>query len=187
MYVFFVHAERITVECTSSAPHSLPGHLRTLCMQDSSEEDIQATVLQAKKELAEFSHTGRFWEYQRIQQILGSADPLASLLEEMDRKGLVVRNFPPLLPAPSSGPQSSTREAESEPPAVEPASDDSSEEYYQSTGGPRWTSDVRVEMAKKGLYKKHSIKHPLLDVFFLYLRVDLRNRKSKQEVIEKKR
>ncbi|XDV25885.1 hypothetical protein PO909_029717 [Leuciscus waleckii] len=103
----------------------------------------------------------------------------------MDKKGLVVRNIPPLLPAPSSVPQSSTREAESEPPAVEPepepVSDDSSEVYYQSNG-PRWTSDVRVEMAKKGLYKKHSINHPLLEGFVLYLRVNLGNRKSKQEV-----
>ncbi|CAM4574972.1 unnamed protein product [Leuciscus chuanchicus] len=56
----------------------------------------------------------------------------------------------------------------------------SSEESYQSTGGPRWTSDVRVEMNKKGLYKKHSIDHPLLQGFFHYLRVDLGNKRSKR-------
>ncbi|CAM4575066.1 unnamed protein product [Leuciscus chuanchicus] len=77
-----------------------------------SEEDIQATVLQAKKDMADFTHTGRFWEYQRIRDILGASDPLASLLEEMDRKGLVVRNIPPLLPAPSSVPHSSTTDAQ---------------------------------------------------------------------------
>ncbi|XDV42543.1 hypothetical protein PO909_011180 [Leuciscus waleckii] len=88
-------------------------------MHGSSEEDIQATVIKAKKEMAEFTHTGRFWEYQKIRDILGAADPLSSLLEEMDKKGLVVRNIPPLLPAPSSVPQSSSRDAESETP-VEP-------------------------------------------------------------------
>ncbi|KAK7157062.1 hypothetical protein R3I94_006962 [Phoxinus phoxinus] len=167
------------------APRTLPGHLRTVCMEGRSEEDISDTVIQAKKEMAEFTHTGRFWEYQRIREILGAADPLSSLLEEMDRKGLVVRNIPPLLPAPSSVPHSSTRDAESEPePDAEPeaASETSSEEYYQSSGGPRWTSDVRVEMTRKGLYRKHSIDHPLLQGFFRFLRVDLGNRRSKQEV-----
>ncbi|CAM4651372.1 unnamed protein product [Leuciscus chuanchicus] len=115
------------------APRTLPGHLRTVCMHGSSEEDIQATVIKAKKEMAEFTHTGRFWEYQKIRDILGAADPLSSLLEEMDKKGLLVRNIPPLLPAPSSVPQSSSRDAESETP-VEPEHETASEEgsgYYQ--------------------------------------------------------
>ncbi|KAK7157074.1 hypothetical protein R3I94_006973 [Phoxinus phoxinus] len=105
------------------------------------------------------------------------------MLEEMDRKGLVVRNIPPIYPP---CPESSTAEAESVPPPVEPEldaeSDASSEEYFQSTGGPKWTADVRVEMAKRGLYRKHSIDHPLLQGFFHYLRVDLGNTRSKQEV-----
>lgn len=58
------------------APRSLPGHLRTVCMRDRSDAEIQATVIQAKKELAEFTHRGRFWEYQSIQDILATADPL---------------------------------------------------------------------------------------------------------------
>ncbi|KAK9977172.1 hypothetical protein ABG768_018993 [Culter alburnus] len=82
------------------APRSLPGHLRTACMRDRSEAEIQATVIQAKKEL--------------IQDILATADPLARLLEEMQKKGLVVTNKPPALPTPtlpvpslpSSAPQS---------------------------------------------------------------------------------
>ncbi|XP_073729781.1 uncharacterized protein [Misgurnus anguillicaudatus] len=168
------------------APRTLPGHLRTVCMQGRTEEDIQATVLQAKKEMAEFSHNGRFWDYHRILEIFGAANPLASLLEEMEKKGLVVRNIPPILHTPASFTHSSTRDAEREPPTVEPeepepASDENSEEYYQSNG-PRWTDDVRVEMVKKGLYKKHSIKHHLLDGFYHYLCVDLGNRKCKQEV-----
>ncbi|XP_073730822.1 uncharacterized protein [Misgurnus anguillicaudatus] len=155
-------------------------------MQGRTEEDIQATVLQAKKEMAEFSHNGRFWDYHRILEIFGAANPLASLLEEMEKKGLVVRNIPPILHTPASFTHSSTRDAEREPPTVEPeepepASDENSEEYYQSNG-PRWTDDVRVEMVKKGLYKKHSIKHHLLDGFYHYLCVDLGNRKCKQEV-----
>jgi len=59
------------------APRTLPGHLRTVCMQGSSGEDIRDTVIKAKKEMAEFSHTGRFLEYKRICEILASADPLA--------------------------------------------------------------------------------------------------------------
>ncbi|XP_067271181.1 uncharacterized protein [Pseudorasbora parva] len=111
----------------------------------------------------------------------------------MTRKGLVVRNVPPLHPAPTCIPQSSTRvaeratpDAERAPATLEPepesVSDDSSEEYYQSSGGPNWTSDVRVEMGRKGLYKKHSIAHPLLQGFYVYLSVDLGNKRSKQEV-----
>lgn len=46
-------------------------------MQGGSEEDISDTVIQAKKDLAEFTHTGRFWEYQRVRDILGAADPLS--------------------------------------------------------------------------------------------------------------
>ncbi|XDV25590.1 hypothetical protein PO909_029483 [Leuciscus waleckii] len=102
-------------------------------MQGSSEEDIQETVLQAKKEMAEFTQKGRFWEYQMLRDIFGAADPLKSMVEEMTKRGLVVRNIPPYLPAPSSVPQSSLRDAESvQPePEPEPPSDDSSEEYYQ--------------------------------------------------------
>ncbi|KAK9977002.1 hypothetical protein ABG768_018823 [Culter alburnus] len=94
------------------APRSLPGHLRTVCMRDCSDAEIQATVIQAKKELSELTHRGRFWEYQSIQDILATADPLVRLLEEMQKKGLVVTNKPPVLPTPtlpslpSSAPQS---------------------------------------------------------------------------------
>ncbi len=47
-----------------------------------------------------------------------------------------------------------------------------------------WTTEVRVEMAKKGLYMKHSIDHPLLAGFNNYLYTDLGNKNSKQEVSE---
>ncbi len=53
-----------------------------------------------------------------------------------------------------------------------------------STEGPMWTTEVRVEMAKKGLYMKHSIDHPLLAGFNNYLHTDLGNKNSKQEVSE---
>ncbi|CAM4569895.1 unnamed protein product [Leuciscus chuanchicus] len=166
------------------APRTLPGHLRTDCMKGSSEQEIQDTVVQAKKEMAKFSHKGRFWEYQTLRDIFGAADPLKSMLEEMANKGLVVRNIPPHLPAPATVSLSSTKDAERNPPMdqenVNP-SEEGSEEYPQSTDGPRWTSEVRVEMAQKGLYKKHSVKHPLLQGYFNYLHVDLGNMKSKQE------
>ncbi|KAK7172409.1 hypothetical protein R3I93_004668 [Phoxinus phoxinus] len=76
------------------APRTLPGHLRTSCMEGRTEEEIQTTMIQANKEMAELSHTGRFWEYQRIREIFAAADPLASMLEEMEKKGFVVRNIP---------------------------------------------------------------------------------------------
>ncbi|XP_051743312.1 uncharacterized protein LOC127508880 isoform X2 [Ctenopharyngodon idella] len=96
------------------APRSLPGHLRTACMRDRAEAEVRATVIEAKKEMSEFTHRGRFWEYQRIQDILETADPLARLLDEMQKKGLVVTNKPLVLPnptlpvpsLPSSAPQS---------------------------------------------------------------------------------
>ncbi len=55
---------------------------------------------------------------------------------------------------------------------------------YFSTEGPMWTTEVRVEIAKKGLYMKHSIDHPLLAGFNNYLHTDLGNKNSKQEVSE---
>nr|XP_055049520.1 uncharacterized protein LOC129435035 [Misgurnus anguillicaudatus] len=171
------------------APRTLPGHLRTSCMQGMSEEEIKAVVVQSKTEMSEFSQNGRFWEYNRILEIFGTANPLASLLKEMDKKGLVVRNIPPIIHEPASYGQSSTRDAESEqsdepagPAEPEIASDISSEECYQSIGGPKWTSEVRVEMNRRGLYRKHPIDHVLLQGFFQFLRVDLNNKRSKQEV-----
>ncbi len=151
------------------------------------------------------------------------------MIEEMQSRGLVINNLPPVLPDPaqpstSSVPQSSGKVAESAPvkPPSEPSSDESSGDYYQrysltsafpeskcgydftsiysgfdhlwvifvclfvyfSTGGPMWTTEVRVEMAKKGLYMKHSIDHPLLAGFNNYLHTDLGNKSSKQEVSE---
>ncbi|XP_073804446.1 uncharacterized protein [Danio rerio] len=170
------------------APHSLPGHLRKVCMRNSTEAEIQAVVKEAKKELSEFCHKGRFWEFGKICDILDSTNPLARMIAEMQSKGLVINNLPSVLPEParsttSSVPQSSGEGAESslEPPN-ESLSDESSGEYYQSTGGPMWTSSVRVEMVKKGLYNKHSIDHPLLAGFNKYLYTDLGYKNSKQVV-----
>lgn len=148
------------------------------------------------------------------------------MIEEMQSRGLVINNLPPVLldpaqPSTSSVPQSSGKGAEGAPvkPPIEPSSDESSEDYYQrysafpeskcgydftsiysrfdhlrffffvmyfyfSTEGPMWTTEVRVEMAKKGLYMKHSIDHPLLAGFNNYLHTDLGNKNSKQEVNE---
>ncbi len=59
------------------APHSLPGHLRKVCMRHSTEAEIQAVVIEAKKELSEFCHRGRFWEFEKNCDILDSTNPLA--------------------------------------------------------------------------------------------------------------
>ncbi|KAK7146648.1 hypothetical protein R3I93_014188 [Phoxinus phoxinus] len=96
--------------------------------------------------MSEFTHTGRFWEYQQIQEILAAADPLARLLEEMQKKGLVVRNIPPVLPAPTlpslppCAPQSPGEGADE--PDDDPASEDSSGEDYQSTQGSPPSSGI---------------------------------------------
>ncbi|ROL08898.1 hypothetical protein DPX16_5234 [Anabarilius grahami] len=56
---------RIYILCPQcKAPRSPPGHLRTACMCNSTEEEIQATVVEAK---TDFTHKGRFWEHQQIQ------------------------------------------------------------------------------------------------------------------------
>lgn len=52
-------------------------------MRDRAEAEIQATVIEAKKEMSEFTHRERFWEYQRIQDILATADPLARCVNYM--------------------------------------------------------------------------------------------------------
>ncbi|XP_056312301.1 uncharacterized protein LOC130223480 [Danio aesculapii] len=170
------------------APHSLPGHLRKVCMRNSTKAEIQAVVIEAKKELSEFCHRGRFWEFGKIRDILDSTNPLARMIAEMQSRGLVINNLPSLLPEPARSTTSSVSQSSGEgaegpvEPPNEPLSDDSSGEYYQSTGGPKWTSSVRVEMVKKGLYNKHSIDHPLLAGFNKDLHIDLGHKNSKQVV-----
>ncbi|XP_056312309.1 uncharacterized protein LOC130223490 [Danio aesculapii] len=170
------------------APHSLPGHLREVCMRNSGEAEIQAVIIEAKKELSEFCHRGRFWEFGKIRDILDSTNPLARMIAEMQSRGLVINNLPSLLPEPAQSTTSSVSQSSGEgaegpvEPPYEPLSDESSGEYYQSTGGPMWTSSVRVEMVKKGFYNKHSIDHPLLAGFNKYLLTDLGYKNTKQVV-----
>ncbi|XP_056310767.1 uncharacterized protein LOC130222165 isoform X2 [Danio aesculapii] len=170
------------------APHSLPGHLGEVCMRNSTKAEIQAVVIEAKKELSEFCHRGRFWEFGKIRDILDSTNPLARMIAEMQSRGLVINNLPSLLPEPAQSTTSSVSQSSGEgaegpvEPPNEPLSDESSGEYYQSTVGPKWTSSVRVEMVKKGLYNKHSIDHPLLAGFNKDLHIDLGHKNSKQVV-----
>ncbi len=65
------------------APHSLPGHLRKVCMRHSTEAEIQAVVVEAKKELSEFCHRGRFWEFEKIRGILDSTNPLSRFVTQL--------------------------------------------------------------------------------------------------------
>lgn len=44
------------------------------------------------------------------------------------------------------------------------------------------TKKKRQPMAEKGLYRRHSLEHPLLKEFATYLEKDLQNENYKQEV-----
>ncbi|XP_072563161.1 uncharacterized protein [Paramormyrops kingsleyae] len=58
----------------------------------------------------------------------------------------------------------------------------SSGEYFQVTREVQWPQTSRHMMQEKGLYRKHSLDHPLLKGFATYLEKDLLNENFKQEV-----
>lgn len=206
------------------APHSLPGHLRKVCMQNRTEAEIQAVVIEAKKELSEFCHKGRFWEFEKIRDILDSTNPLARLVthsyayliwciwlqikqlhidieilvffffycivvcidccilcyispyfrmvEEMQSRGLVINNLPPVLPEParpstSVVPQSCGGGAEGpvEPPS-DSLSDESSGEYYQRYRLTSAFPETRCKLWIWFLLNLHSRFYLLLFFFF---------------------
>lgn len=62
-------------------------------MRDRTEAEIHTTVITAKKDMSEFTHTGRFWEYQQIRDILAVADPLARCVTYINASMLFLLHY----------------------------------------------------------------------------------------------
>ncbi|XP_053531105.1 uncharacterized protein LOC108261119 [Ictalurus punctatus] len=161
-------------------------HLHRVCMKTDPEEAIEAVVERATAEMRVLLAKGRVINYDRLGQILGSADPMSRLIEELESRFLVVTDVPPALPTtsaraePSSSRATQPTELDSEQSESSCQRWKSSFETFQCNPGVQWTNPGRKLMAEKGLYKKHSIDHALLKGFSSFLWKDLQN--PKQEV-----
>ncbi|KAI1898028.1 hypothetical protein AGOR_G00068080 [Albula goreensis] len=158
---------------------SLPVHLRRTCMKNGTEAEIHAAVEAAKKDVAVLLQKGRIWEYITLKRIMDSPDPLRRMVEELMSRGQVVRDLPTAAPPPAAA--TSRAEVEGEVMSFH-ESESSVEQFQSSAAAPEQRSTARQRMTKAGLYKKHSLNHPLLKGFATYLRKDLANENYKQEV-----
>nr|XP_023668575.1 uncharacterized protein LOC111844373 [Paramormyrops kingsleyae] len=122
----------------------------------------------------------------KVHRILGTIP--RRLIQELERRHMVVTDTPsPAVAAQTSSvpvvagttvqqPESSATEQSEEAVSV------SSGETFQVTREVQWPQTSRHMMQEKGLYRKHSLDHPLLKGFATYLEKDLLNENFKQEV-----
>ncbi|XP_048828059.1 uncharacterized protein LOC125729431 isoform X2 [Brienomyrus brachyistius] len=174
--------------CKKTQP-SLSVHLARVCMKRSSKEAIQEVMEKEKKNSLELLQWGRVFSYRHLREIVYDTNIFDRLVQELERRHMVVTDMPsPAVPAQTSsvpvvagaaaqGPESSASQ-QSEDIVVS----DSSGETFQVTREVQWPQTSRQMMQEKGLYRKHSLDHPLLKGFATYLEKDLLNENFKQEV-----
>lgn len=157
-------------------------HLRNVCMKHDTAEAMEAVVEKAKVDVNQILSSGRVFSYGLLRQILDDANPLSRLIEELQRRHMVVTGLPPPLPnanvveAPAEPAKNVEPEPETETSSV------SSGETFQCNPDVQWKKAARKLMAEKGLYEKHSLDNPLLRDFGNFLEKDLQNENYKQEV-----
>ncbi|XP_053494759.1 uncharacterized protein LOC128616219 isoform X2 [Ictalurus furcatus] len=86
-------------------------HLHRVCMKTDPEEAIEAVVERATAEMRVLLAIGRVINYGRLGQILGAADPISRLIEELESHFLVVTGVPPPLPPTSARAEPSSSRA----------------------------------------------------------------------------
>ncbi|KAA0712515.1 hypothetical protein E1301_Tti019089 [Triplophysa tibetana] len=174
---------------------TLSVHLRRVCMKNATPEAIAKVVEKAKADSLEILQTGRVFSYGQLAKIMLDPSPIDSLIEELEHRHMVVTDIPLArarapMPSTNTTPQPGTVVTTPESPAVaeteetEPSEvgSDSSGETFQIEPNMQWKNQARKLMAEKGLYQKHSLDHPLLKEFAMYLEKDLQNENFKQEV-----
>ncbi|KAJ8362280.1 hypothetical protein AAFF_G00384830 [Aldrovandia affinis] len=168
----------------------LSAHLRRVCMKRETPEAISAALNKAKVDTREHLKTGMVWSYGLICSIMGDANPVSRMVEELQRHHNVVTNLPPQLPyANVTGrPSSSTPPQPAETAAPETGESEQSDhasvssgEMFQCEQDNKWSTMARKLMAEKSLYRKHSLDHPVLKGFGTHLEKDLQNEHYKQE------
>ncbi|XP_076843645.1 uncharacterized protein LOC143488678 [Brachyhypopomus gauderio] len=153
---------------------SLSVHLRRNCMKNASETDFARAVETAKTEANNLLRNGRVWDYDLIKRIVSSPTPVDGLIEELQVRGNVVLNIPPI-PDPTPAIPDLPSAADPVAGASDTASSSSSGELYQCPADVNQGTSLRERMSAAGLYKKHSNDHPLLCAFATYLRKELGN------------
>ncbi|XP_034048782.1 uncharacterized protein LOC117529976 [Thalassophryne amazonica] len=164
-------------------------HLRRTCMKDATRETITAAVEKAKDDVFQLLKTGRVFTYDLLRGIIESRDPLGRLIEELQRRKMVVSDMPAAEspatqdPTAQAGPSTAVETGQSSTPEdTSEAASESSGETFQCSRTPAWKVNKRALMAEMGLYQKHSADHRLLRDFGAYLLKDLANENYKQEV-----
>ncbi|XP_072563868.1 uncharacterized protein [Paramormyrops kingsleyae] len=167
---------------------SLSVHLTRVCMKRSSKEAIQEVVEKAKQDALEVLQWGRVFSYRHLRDIMDDANPMSRMIQELERRHMVVPDTPsPAVAAQTSSvpvmagttvqrPESSATEQSEDAVSV------SNGEIFQVTREVQWPQTSRHMMQEKGLYRKHSLDHPLLKGFAAYLEKDLLIENFKQTV-----
>ncbi|XP_072563175.1 uncharacterized protein [Paramormyrops kingsleyae] len=150
---------------------SLSVHLTRVCMKRSSKEAIQEVVEKAKQDALEVLQWGRVFSYRHLRDIMDDAKPMSRMIQELERRHMVVPDTPsPAVAAQTSSvpvmagttvqrPESSATEQSEDAVSV------SNGEIFQVTREVQWPQTSRHMMQEKGLYRKHSLDHPLLKGF----------------------
>ncbi|KAJ8362188.1 hypothetical protein AAFF_G00390860 [Aldrovandia affinis] len=114
----------------------LSAHLRRVCMKRETPEAISAALNKAKVDTREHLKTGMVWSYGLICSIMGDANPVSRMVEELQRRHNVVTNLPPQLPyANVTGrPSSSTPPQPAETAAPETGESEQSDHASVSSG-----------------------------------------------------
>ncbi|XP_072563597.1 uncharacterized protein [Paramormyrops kingsleyae] len=172
---------------------SLSVHLTRVCMKRSSKKDIHEVVKKAKQDSLEVLQCGRVFSYRHLREIMDDANPTSRMIQELERRHMVVTDTPsPAVVAQTSsvpvvagtvttGQRPESTESEQSEDIVS-VSSGQLEETFQVTREVQWTQTSRHMMQEKGLYRKHSLDHPLLKGFATYLEKDLLNENFKQTV-----
>ncbi|KAJ8362231.1 hypothetical protein AAFF_G00388600 [Aldrovandia affinis] len=114
----------------------LSAHLRRVCMKRETPEAVSAALNKAKVDTREHLKTGMVWSYGLICSIMGDANPVSRMVEELQRRHNVVTNLPPQLPyANVTGrPSSSTPPQPAETAAPETGESEQSDHASVSSG-----------------------------------------------------
>ncbi|KAI7795266.1 hypothetical protein IRJ41_013178 [Triplophysa rosa] len=85
---------------------TLSVHLRRVCMKDATPKVITEVVEKAKANSLEILRSGIVFSYGHLAKIMLDASPIDRMIEELERRHIVVTNIPPAMASasmPSTG------------------------------------------------------------------------------------
>ncbi|KAM4048864.1 uncharacterized protein ACNLHF_015622 [Anomaloglossus baeobatrachus] len=176
----------------------LSTHLRRKCMRFQSDDEIKATLAEARKNLMKVASKGIAINYQQFAKQLCEGRCLGNILGFLSQRGFIIYNKPI---APSDQPAEDGEKEEVEqvtlvqvPPPIEEEiivearrEEDDPEEIMETEELPSepkcdWNNPLRKKMREAGLYKRHAINLEPISGFVKYLSKTLSVIRYKQEV-----